>query len=246
MMKEQAQDTLKGKKVVIMGGSSGIGLAAAKAAAMEGAQVTIVSSNEQRLNEALAQLPVNSAAQVVDLSNEEHIKTFFEQNRTFDHLVYTAGENIVLNHLTDTDLEKARQYFMIRYWGAVAAVKYATPYLDKAGSITLTSGIASCRPGKGWWLGSSITSAMEGYMRAMAVELAPLRVNAVSPGVVRTNLWDSIPEDERERYYNTVGNSLLIERVGEADDIALTYLYLMKQRFGTGQVIIVDGGAVLV
>ncbi len=245
-MKEQAKGTLQGKIVVVMGGSSGIGLATAKAAAIEGSQVTIVSSNEQRLNHALAQLPANCAARVVDLSKEDNIKSFFEQNENFDHLVYTAGENIVLNQLKDTDLDKARQYLMIRYWGAVASVKYAAPYLNKGGSITLTSGIASCRPGKGWWLGSSITSAMEGYTRAMAVELAPVRVNAVSPGVVRTNLWDSIPEVEREKYYTTVGNSLLVERVGEAEDIAQTYLYLMQQHFGTGQVIFVDGGAVLV
>ena len=80
----------------------------------------------------------------------------------------------------------------------------------------------------------------------MAVELAPIRVNAVAPGVVRTNLWNSLPEGDRQNLYISLGNSLLVRRVGEADDIALSFVYLMKQSFGTGQVLVVDGGTVLV
>ena len=87
---------------------------------------------------------------------------------------------------------------------------------------------------------------MEGFTRAMAVELAPVRVNAVAPGVVRTNLWNSLSESDRQGLYTQLGNSLLVRRVGEAEDIALSFVYLMKQDFGTGQVLIVDGGTVLV
>ena len=87
---------------------------------------------------------------------------------------------------------------------------------------------------------------MEGLVRALAVELAPIRVNSVVPGIVKTNLWNSMPEADRENLYKTVGASLPVGRVGEAEDIALTFLYLMKQAYGTGQNIIIDGGAVLV
>jgi NAD(P)-dependent dehydrogenase (short-subunit alcohol dehydrogenase family) len=245
-MEKQSKRTLNGKKVVIMGGSSGIGLATARAAATEGAQVVIVSSNQQRINEALLQLPEGSIGQAVDLSNEQQVKAFFENNGHYDHLIYTAGENLILNLLNDTQLEQARQFYTLRYWGAVASVKYGAPYINTGGSITLTSGIAANRPGKGWWLGSSICAAMEGFMRGMAIELAPIRVNIVSPGVVRTNLWSNMPDTEREQFYQNIGDTLPVERVGDADDIAQTYIYLMKQRFGTGQVVIVDGGAVLV
>jgi len=134
----------------------------------------------------------------------------------------------------------------LRVFGAIAAVKAATPTIRHGGSITLTSGIASARPQKGWSIATSICGAMEAFMRALAVELAPIRVNIVSPGFVRTPLWSNIPESEREAMYRQAGGQLLVGRVGEANDIAQTYLYLMNNAFATGQVIVIDGGGVLV
>lgn len=238
--------TLAGKRVIILGGTSGIGLATAQAAAAEGAQVVIVSSNRHRIEQALQLLPAGCSGHAVDLSKEEEISAYFGQTGAFDHLVYTAGENIRIGKLSDTDLERAREYFNIRYWGAVAAVKYGSPHIRPGGSVTLTCGIASIRPGAGWSLGASICGAMDAFCRAMAVELAPLRVNIVSPGVVKTNLWNSFSEEERTTLYESVGSGLPVQRVGEAADIAQSYLYLMKQQFGTGQTLVVDGGAVLV
>jgi NAD(P)-dependent dehydrogenase (short-subunit alcohol dehydrogenase family) len=247
-MEKQIENTsaLAGKKVIVLGGSSGIGLATAMAAAAEGANIIIVSGNKQRIDNALAQLPANSEGYAVDLGKEENIKTFFEQVDNFDHLIYTAGENISLSNIDETDLDQAREYFNIRYWGAVATLKYGSAHINSGGSINLTGGIASPRPGKGWFLGASICAAMEGFTRTMAIELAPLRVNLVSPGVVKTNLWNSLTETDRENLYTATANALPVQRVGEAGDIAQTFIYLMKQRFGTGQVLVVDGGAVLV
>jgi NAD(P)-dependent dehydrogenase (short-subunit alcohol dehydrogenase family) len=241
-----SSNSLSGKRVILLGGSSGIGLATARAAAEEGANTVIVSGNSARLERALKELPAGSAAHVVDLAKEENIRGFFDKIGRFDHLVYTAGENISLGNIADTGVEQARQFFTIRYWGAFAAVKYGSPHINPGGSINLTSGIASTRPGKGWSVASSICGAMEGFVRAAAVELAPIRVNSVVPGVVKTNLWNSLAETDRDNLYKTVGNSLPVGRVGEAEDIAATFLYLMKQSFGTGQNIIIDGGTVLV
>ncbi|HEY9045301.1 MAG TPA: SDR family oxidoreductase [Ohtaekwangia sp.] len=243
---ENQNRSLAGKKVIVLGGTSGIGLAAAKAAAAEGAQVSVVSSNKQRVDQALLELPAGSTGYAIDLSNEKNIKDFFVATGKFDHLIYTAGENLTLNSIADLQLDKAREFFNLRYWGALAAVKYASPYINAGGSISLTSGIASTRPGSGWSIASSICGAMEGLVRALAVELAPIRVNSVVPGVVKTNLWNSMTPADRESLYTNVGNSLLVKRVGEAEDIAQTFLYLMKQQFGTGQNIVVDGGTVLV
>lgn len=240
------QSALQGKRVIILGGSSGLGLATAKAAAGEGAVVVIVSSNQNRINEALKELPEGSSGYAVDLSREESIKDFFGRIGHFDHLLYTAGENLNLTNIADTDLKKAKDFFTLRYWGAVAAVKYGAPLINKGGSICLTSGIASQRPGAGWALASSICGAVEAFGRAMAVELAPIRVNVVLPGVIRTNLWNNMPQQERESFYEAVGNSLPVKRVGQAEDIAQTHIFLMKQSFATGQCYIVDGGAVLV
>lgn len=238
---------LKGKRVLVMGGSSGIGLATAKAAASEGAQIIIVSSNQQRIDNALTQLAgLNHEGYTVDLSNEGAIKAVIDKVGAIDHLVYTAGENIKLGNIGSTDIDDARKYFNIRYWGAVSTVKYAAPHINPGGSIVLTSGVASLRPQAGWGMGASICAAMEGFTRAMAVELAPLRVNLVSPGFVRSPLWDSIPETDREAMYVAVAQNLPVKHVGMVDEIAQTYLYLMKQTFSTGQCVVVDGGAVLV
>jgi NAD(P)-dependent dehydrogenase (short-subunit alcohol dehydrogenase family) len=243
---KQQNGSLQGKKVVILGGSSGIGLATAKSVAGEGAKTVIVSSNQQRINQALTQLPEGSTGFAVDLTDEQQIKTFFTKLGAFDHLVYTAGESLQLVAIANAVLSDAQQFFNLRYWGAFMAVKYASPNINVGGSITLTGGVASLRPGSGWSLGSSICAAMEGFMRAMAIELAPVRVNLVSPGVVKTNLWNSMSETDKENLYKGVGNSLPVKRVGEAEDIAKTYLYLIQQPYSTGQVVVVDGGGVLV
>jgi len=242
-MEQQGNNTLAGKQVIIFGGSSGIGLATAVAAAEEGALVTIVSGNQQRIDSAVQQIGKECKGYAADLSKEEHIKNFFAQAGHFDHMVYTAGESLQLGNIGDVALETARQFFNVRYWGAFAAVKYGAPHINDGGSISLTSGLASMRPGAGWSLGASICSAMEGFSRAMAVELAPLRVNVVCPGLVKTNLWNSFTEEARENLFTSIGNGLPVKRIGEAADIAQAYIYLMKQGFGTGQTIVVDGGA---
>jgi NAD(P)-dependent dehydrogenase (short-subunit alcohol dehydrogenase family) len=239
-------ENLKGKKVVILGGSSGIGFATAKAAAAQGAELVIASSNQQRIDNALQALPANSKGFAVDLTDEQSVQAFFNQLDKFDHLIYTAGESLQLINIADVALADAKQFFNLRYWGAFTAVKYAAPYINAGGSIVLTGGIASLRPGAGWSLGASICAAMEGFTRAMAIELAPVRVNLVSPGVVKTNLWANMTDEDRDGMYNGIGNNLPVKRVGEAEDIAETYLYLMQQHYGTGQIVVVDGGSVLV
>jgi len=128
----------------------------------------------------------------------------------------------------------------------LAAVKYGSPRIRRGGSIVLTTGIAGQRPQKGWVIAASVCGTVEALTRALAVELAPIRVNAVSPGVVRTNLWQNMTMVEREQLYESVGNRLPVGRVGEPHDIAHAYLFLMQEGFSTGQVVVVDGGTALV
>ena len=238
--------SLKDKRVVVAGGSSGIGFATALAAADQGAQVIIASRSVERVTAALAKLPSSAQGQAVDFTDEAQIKSWFENIGPFDHLVYTAGETLQLGLLADTDVETARQAFEVRYWGAFKTVKHGHALIRKGGSIVLTTGIAGLRPNKGWAVPSSTLGAMESLTRALAVELAPLRVNAVSPGIVRTPLWDNMSESDREAMYSRFAAALPTGYIGEAEDIAETYLYLMQERFSTGQMIVVDGGGVLV
>ena len=176
---------LNGKRVVILGGSSGIGLAVAQAAANEGAKVVVASSNSDRLDRALSSLPAGSEGRVTNLLSNRDVAALFEDLGDFDHLVYTAGEALQIAPLKAIDISTARSFFELRYWGALAAAKAAQGRLRPGGSIVFTSGVAGARPGSGWSVASSICSAMEGLTRALAVELAPIRVNIVSPGVVR-------------------------------------------------------------
>jgi len=239
-------EKLKGKKVVILGGSSGIGFATAKAAATAGGEVIIVSGNQQRIEKALAELPAGSQGFGVDLRNEDQVSNLFVKIGRFDHLVFTAGESLQVDTIGDLEVDAAKQFFDLRYWGAFISVKYASPYVNDGGSITLTGGCASLRPGKGWSLVASICAAMEGFTRAMAIELAPVRVNMVMPGVVRTSLWDGMENAEREGMYDHFSDQLPVKYVAGPEDIAQSYLYLMQQKYSTGQRVIVDGGFVLI
>jgi NAD(P)-dependent dehydrogenase (short-subunit alcohol dehydrogenase family) len=237
---------LRGKKVIILGGSSGLGLATAKAAGEEGANITIVSSNQNRIDSALSELPDGSRGFAVDLSQEKAIKSFFEKAGNFDHLVYTAGENITMNMVDDTDIESSKDFFTIRFWGAFAAIKYSKPYINEGGSITLMSGSFGQRPSAGYSLGATICGAMDAFTRAMSVELAPIRVNNIAAGIIKTNLWNNLSDEDRSGFYKHLESTLLLKRVGEAEDIAQAFVYLMKQPYTTGQSLVTDGGAVLV
>jgi NAD(P)-dependent dehydrogenase (short-subunit alcohol dehydrogenase family) len=238
--------SLSGTRILILGASSGIGLATAKAAAAEGASVVIVSSNQQRIDQALKKLPSGSKGFAVNLSDEKNIRSFFDTIGNFDHLVYCAGENLSLAPIADTDIDQARQFFTVRFWGAYTTVKYAATRINPGGSIGLMGGNAGLRPDKGWTVASSICGAMEGLNRALAVELAPIRVNLVAPGVIRTGLWDGMPAADRETYFTALAGKLPVHRIGAPEDIAQAYIYLMKQGYCTGQQLVVDGGHILV
>jgi len=239
-------DGLRDKRVIVLGGSSGIGLEVAKQAASQGASVIIASSSAERVQKAVESVGREAQGQAMDVSDERAVATFFSKIGTFDHLVFTAGDSLHLHDLAATDLQQARHAFELRYWAALDAVKYGSPYIRAEGSIVLTTGIAGQRPQKGWVIAASVCGTIEALTRALAVELAPTRVNAVSPGVVRTNLWQSMPSAERENLFESVGKSLPVGRVGEAHDIAQAYLFLMQEGFSTGQTVVVDGGTVLV
>lgn len=228
--------TLQGRRIVVLGGSSGIGLAVAQAAAREGATVVIASSRRARVDEALNTLPEGTEGHALDLADEPAVRAVFERLGNFDHLVFTAGESLQLDRLTNTDIEAAKRFFGLRYWGAYLAAEHGSGSIREGGSIVFTSGIAGQRPRPGWSVAASICAAMEGLTRALAVELAPIRVNIVSPGMVKTPLWAGMVEADREALYRQTAERL---PVGQA------YLYLMGQSYATGQVLVVDGGALL-
>jgi NAD(P)-dependent dehydrogenase (short-subunit alcohol dehydrogenase family) len=216
--------TLTSQRVVIIGGSSGRGLATARAAAAAGAAVTIASGDQGRLDAALAGLPGDCDGAVVDARSEADVAALFARVGELDHLVYTAAAGAVgPRPLKDLSLDEARQALEVRFWGAIAAVKHAAPRIRPEGSIVLTSGTIGVRPAPGAALAAGAAGAVEGLTRGLAVELAPIRVNAVRPGVIRTPMWDQIPEPQREAVFATLAERTLTKTVGDADQIAATH-----------------------
>ena len=237
---------LQDQRVVIIGGTSGIGLAVAEASVAEGAQVVVASSSQSRVDTAVARLGAAAIGQVLDVTDSDAAGRLFDSLDVVDHVVYTAGEALWLMPIRDLDLERARGFFQTRYFGALNVVHAAADHLRPTGSVTLTSGSAGERPGAGWALAASVCGGVNSLTRALALDLAPIRVNAVAPGVARSPLWSQLSEADRNNLYAELGDSLPVGRVGEVDDIAQAYLYCMTQSYGTGTVLNVDGGSLLV
>ena len=241
--------TLNGKRIVVLGGTSGIGFATAELAAREGAAIVVASSRRESVDRAITGLPKETEGYALDLSSEEQVRDFFTHLGAFDHLVFTAGERVQLGSMSEIsqiNVEQARHAFDLRFWGAFMAAKYGSSQMRPGGSIVLTSGMAGRRPQKGWTVGAGILGAVEALTRALAVELAPIRINAVCPGPVITEMWGSMSEEDRAALSRRIGQILPVGRAGEPHDLAQAYLYLMREGFSTGQVIIVDGGTTLV
>jgi NAD(P)-dependent dehydrogenase (short-subunit alcohol dehydrogenase family) len=229
-------------RVVVLGGTSGIGLATAKAAAAAGASVVVASHNATKVRSAVAQLPTGSEGYPVDASSSEELAALFEQVGEFDHLAYTAGDNLVPLTLDAYTPAQGRAFLELRVVSALEAVRLAMPHLRPGGSVTLTSGTAAYRGGAGWFLGSAASGAIVSAARSLAVELAPIRVNVVAPGVVRSPLWTALPGADREAMFESVGAGLPLRRVAEVEDVAKAFLHLMDNDYLTGTVSVVDGG----
>src|SRR5580704_12438553 len=150
------ENGFENKRVVILGGSSGIGLAVAEQVALQGAEVVIVSGNAARVQGAVQSIGGKAQGQAVDVSDEKAVESFFANLGAFDHLVFTAGDSLQLHQLADTDLKHARRAFELRYWSALATVKYGSPQICKGGSIVLTTGAAGRRPHSGWVIAASV------------------------------------------------------------------------------------------
>ncbi|KRC66111.1 short-chain dehydrogenase [Aeromicrobium sp. Root236] len=236
---------IAGTRVLIVGGTSGIGLAVARAVLERGATPIVVSRREHSVASALASLP-GAEGGTCNLEDPDQVASLSHAYGPLDHLVFTAGEPLSLVPLADLSREIIQGFFATRFLGAIDVTRSVAPVLRAGGSITLTTGTASDRPGPGWLLGATVCGATDALTRTLALELAPLRVNAVSPGVIRSPLWSALDDDARQGFYDATSNALPVNRVGEVEDVALAYVYAMEQQHGTGTILRVDGGTVLV
>ena len=240
--------TLDGKRVLVVGGGSGIGFAVAEAAQREGAVVTIASSNAERIAVAAQRLGNAATGERMDVTDEASVSAFFAAHANFDHIAYTAGDwgGMRRGGLADIDLSRAAEVFRVRFLGALAVAKHGATKLPAGGSFTLTDGTIAHRPTKGSFLSTGMAGGIEHLARGLAVELAPVRVNCVCPAMIRTEVWDTfLPAEGREATIAKMTARQLIPRIGEPSETAEAYLYLMKAGYTTGQVLYVEGGTFL-
>jgi NAD(P)-dependent dehydrogenase (short-subunit alcohol dehydrogenase family) len=235
--------SLKGKRVVVIGGSSGIGFAVAQLARELGATVIIASSTRGKVDAALGRLP-GAIGEVADLKQQASIEALLDRLEPFDHLAITGGDydHRVFASTEELDLAVARQALEARLFGSLAFIKFGRRKLTPGGSVTLTSGVLADRPRKGSPLPTAVAGAVEHLARGLAVDLAPLRINVVRPGLTLTELI--LPRGP-ERIQAFTAN-LPLPRAATPIEAARAYIYLMLNGYITGQILPVDGGGALV
>ncbi len=234
-------NTLAGQHAVVFGGGSGVGLATAKLLAAEGATVTIAGRDRAKLDAAIAGTKLT--AHVADGRDLESIAALFERFDAFDHLVIPAGQTArggrFLDDITDASF---RETFDGKFWVQVNVLHAGARKVKPGGSITLFSGGAAHRALEGMVNIAAVNGALEAIVPPLALELAPTRVNVISPGTLRTTYWAGMPDDQLDQIMNRVAAGLPAGRVGTADDIARAALFLIASPFVTGSVLSVDGG----
>lgn len=266
---------LAGARVLVLGGTSGIGFAVASAALEHGATVIISGSQVHRLESSLARLkqayPDPSyhrrlSGYPCDLGVpeklEENLSSLFKQSTTttavqqqeqsppsplIDHIVFTAGDSPQITPVSDVTVDYIQKTGSVRFLGPLILAKLAPKYMTATSnsSITLTSGSQSLKPLPKWTVLVAYGCAVEGMTRGLAVDLLPIRVNCVAPGAILTELFDSIPPERRQSALEKMSQDTVIGRVGTPADVAEAYIYLMKDGFCTGSLVHSDGGRLL-
>jgi NAD(P)-dependent dehydrogenase (short-subunit alcohol dehydrogenase family) len=231
---------LAGQKVVVVGGSSGIGLATAELAKQQGADVVIASRNLDRLNAVAGKF--GATAMAADVTSDESIDSLFRKCGPVDHVVVTAAQ-LRTGPFKTVAMEDVRATMESKFWGAWRVARSAE--IRPGGSLTLVSGFLSIRPRPAAATIGAANGALESLARSLALELAPVRVNAVSPGIIDTPIRAAMPEDARRDMLAKAAAALPVGRVGTGEDIARQILAFMTIGFATGSIVYLDGGALV-
>jgi NAD(P)-dependent dehydrogenase (short-subunit alcohol dehydrogenase family) len=234
---------LQDQTVVILGGSSGIGLATAKAALAEGAKVTITGRSRDRLERARVALETDVRAVALDVTDEPGTRALFAGFDRVDHVFITAG-TVTFDPKLAPDSSAMRPAIETRFWGALYAAKYAAMKMSGGGSITFMSGTAGTRPLPGASVATASCAAIEAFARSLAIDLAPIRVNTIQPGLIDTPFLEVLG-DRRNAMIEEYSRRLPVKRPGRPEEIADAVLFLMKNGFVTGITLTVDGGGLL-
>ena len=236
---------LRGQRVVVVGGTSGMGLGAVHAATKAGAEVVVAGRRPAGLREGVQSEEGDVRHVVLDITDEAAVRTVFEAIGSLDHLFVTATPSSASGRFLDQDVEMARHFMNGKFFGSWACARYAAPRMH-AGSITFLTGCVSVRPRSGLTMATATFAALEAFSQALALELGPLRVNTIRPGLIDSDMWNFLDDDAREQLRRKTRETFPVRRMGSIDDIGHAALFLMTNPYVTGTVLEVSGGETLV
>jgi NAD(P)-dependent dehydrogenase (short-subunit alcohol dehydrogenase family) len=229
-------------KVIIAGGTSGIGLATAALLANNGAEVIITGRNREKMEQALATLPAVVKGQLADAADAAALKACMAAAGQIDHLVLALSGAKGGGLFRDLDLAQLKAGFEEKFFPQLQTLQAALPYMTANGSVTFITAVSARAKAPGVSGLGAINGALELMVPVLAKELKPLRVNAVSPGVIDTPWWGFLPEETRRETFSQYAQAAPAGRVGKPEDIAQAIAQLIGNTFITGQVLTVDGG----
>ena len=226
--------------VVVVGGTSGIGLATAAMVQEAGARVTVVGRDQGRLDGALEQLGGGTAGRALDVADESAVRELFESLDHGDHVAMLAGTH-ASGEIVDVDTSTLREPVENRLWGTLYVCKYAAPKMTD-GSITICTGAGVARPRRGAAIVAAAAGSAELLARAVALEVAPVRVNIIRPGIVDTPLLDRMAGEHRDAMVDSMAKRIPLGRVAQPEEIAHAIVFLMSNPYMTGSTLTIDGG----
>jgi NAD(P)-dependent dehydrogenase (short-subunit alcohol dehydrogenase family) len=239
--------SLAGKRIVIIGGSAGIGLATAKEAARRGARLVIGGRDEERLARAAREIGGAVESHALDATVESEVAGFFEKVGSLDHLTVLVpsapDKSLSARFAPFLELDPAvfETIFRNRFWTQCWGVRYGAPRMGKEGSIVLMSSSQPRKTIPRYSPSCAAAGAIEALARSLAVELSPIRVNVIAPGFIMTPGTENIPQSRREQW-DKVARAQPVKRLGTPEEIAAGMLFLMENGFATGTVLDIDGG----
>lgn len=237
--------TFDGQRVLVMGGGSGIGAATAARFAGAGAEVVITGRTLDKLEATAERIGGKVAVRQVDATSTDELRDFFADGAAYDHLVLTLSSSLGGGPISTLDLAELRAAFDGKFWGHVQTLQAALPHLRQDGSVTFVTA-ASARAAMPGTAGlAAINGALEAIVPPLAAELAPVRVNAVSPGMIDTPWWSALPDEQRAELFRQYGAAMPARRIGRPEEVADAVVAMATNGYITGSVLVCAGGAQL-
>ncbi|CAN8105457.1 unnamed protein product [Discula destructiva] len=254
-----SREKLVGKKIVVIGGTSGIGFGCARVLLEHGAHLTVISSQQSQVDDAVDRLnALNTGPSpslplakgyIGDVRDEAAFTALLQSLAPLDHIVFTSVDRAIRGPLADVDLSDARHLFGVKFWGSIVVAKALAAHdiVSPGGSLTLTSGLAALRPSRNAAIGGALNGGVNSLTQGLALDLTEkkIRVNTVVPGLCRTELWDrhGHSKESQAQILARGARELSVGFVGCPEDVAEAYLFFVRADYANGTTVIIDGGA---